>query len=104
DVEDGESATELARVHGHVRFDDVRFSYGTGPEVLHGIDLDVPAGTTVALVGHTGAGKSTIAKLIARFYDPTGGAITIDGVDLRDASQASLRRPLGILPQERFLP
>jgi ABC-type multidrug transport system fused ATPase/permease subunit len=103
DVEDGESATELARVHGHVRFDDVRFSYGTGPEVLHGIDLDVPAGMTVALVGHTGAGKSTIAKLIARFYDPTGGAITIDGVDLRSVRQESLRRQLGIVPQEGFL-
>ena len=63
----------LARIRGHVRFDDVHFAYGSGPEVLHGIDLDVAAGTTVALVGHTGAGKSTIAKLIARFYDPTGG-------------------------------
>jgi ABC-type multidrug transport system fused ATPase/permease subunit len=103
DVEDGESATELARVHGHVRFDDVRFSYGTGPEVSHGIDLDAPAGTTVALVGHTGAGKSTIAKLIARFYDPSGGAITIDGVDLRSVRQESLRRQLGIVPQEGFL-
>ena len=73
------------------------------PEVLHGIDLDVPAGTTVALVGHTGAGKSTIAKLIARFYDPTEGAITIDGIDLRDVTQESLRRQLGIVPQEGFL-
>src|SRR5689334_1794844 len=83
DVEDTAASTELARVRGHVRFEDVHFSYGTGPEVLHGIDLDVPAGTTVALVGHTGAGKSTIAKLIARFYDPTEGRITIDDVDLR---------------------
>ena len=71
--------------------------------MLHGIDLDVPAGTTVALVGHTGAGKSTIAKLLARFYDPTEGAITIDGVDLRDVRQESLRRQLGIVPQEGFL-
>jgi ATP-binding cassette subfamily B protein len=71
--------------------------------VLHGIDLHVPAGTTVALVGHTGAGKSTIAKLLARFYDPTGGRITIDGIDLRDVSQESLRRQLGIVPQEGFL-
>jgi ATP-binding cassette subfamily B protein len=81
----------------------VRFRYGRGDEVLHGIDLDVPAGTTVALVGHTGAGKSTIAKLIARFYDPTGGRLTIDGVDLRDVTQASLRNQLGIVPQEGFL-
>src|SRR5207253_10300773 len=71
--------------------------------VLHGIDLDVPAGTTVALVGHTGAGKSTIAKLLARFYDPLEGRITIDGVDLRDVSQVSLRRQLGVVPQEGFL-
>ena len=88
---------------GRVRFDDVRFAYGRGAEVLHGIDLDVPAGTTVALVGHTGAGKSTIAKLLARFYDPTDGRITIDGIDLRDVTQASLRRQLGIVPQEGFL-
>ena len=90
-------------MRGHVHFDDVRFSYATGPEVLHGIDLDVPPGTTVALVGHTGAGKSTIAKLLARFYDPTEGAIRIDGVDLRDVRQESLRRQLGIVPQEGFL-
>jgi ATP-binding cassette, subfamily B, bacterial len=73
------------------------------PHVLPGLDLDVPAGTTVALVGHTGAGKSTIAKLLARFYDPREGAITIDGHDLRDVTQASLRRQLGIVPQEGFL-
>jgi len=71
--------------------------------VLHGIELDVPPGTTVALVGHTGAGKSTIAKLIARFYDPSEGAIRIDGVDLRDIRQESLRAQLGIVPQEGFL-
>jgi ATP-binding cassette subfamily B protein len=71
--------------------------------VLHGIELDVPAGTTVALVGHTGAGKSTIAKLLARFYDPQDGRITIDGVDLRDVTQESLRRQLGVVPQEGFL-
>ena len=81
----------------------MRFAYGRGPEVLHGLDLDVPPGTTVALVGHTGAGKSTIAKLLARFYDPTDGRITIDGTDLRDVTQASLRDQLGIVPQEGFL-
>ncbi len=102
-VEDSPGATELDRIEGHVRFDDVRFSYGTGPEVLHGISLDVPAGTTVALVGHTGAGKSTIAKLLARFYDPQAGAITFDDVDLREVKQESLRRQLGIVPQEGFL-
>jgi ABC-type multidrug transport system fused ATPase/permease subunit len=102
-VEDSPGAVELGRIGGHVRFDDVRFTYGTGPEVLHGISLDVPAGTTVALVGHTGAGKSTIAKLLARFYDPQEGAITFDDVDLRDVKQESLRRQLGIVPQEGFL-
>ena len=73
------------------------------PRCCTGIDLDVPAGTTVALVGHTGAGKSTIAKLLARFYDPTRARITIDGHDLRDVTQRSLRRQLGIVPQEGFL-
>ena len=102
-VEDSPGAIELGRIEGHVRFDDVQFSYGTGPEVLHGISLDIPAGTTVALVGHTGAGKSTIAKLLARFYDPQQGAITFDDVDLRHVKQESLRRQLGIVPQEGFL-
>ncbi len=103
EVADAASAGELPRIVGRVRFEDVHFRYGRGDEVLHGIDLDVPAGTTVALVGHTGAGKSTIAKLLARFYDPTEGRLTIDGIDLRDVSQASLRSQLGIVPQEGFL-
>jgi ATP-binding cassette subfamily B protein len=103
EVQDADHASDLERIEGHVAFEDVRFAYGRGPEVLHGIALDVRAGTTVALVGHTGAGKSTIAKLIARFYDPTDGRITIDGVDLRDVRQESLRRQLGIVPQEGFL-
>jgi ATP-binding cassette subfamily B protein len=102
-VLDKPDAVELPQVDGRVRFEDVRFSYGTGPEVLHGLPLDVPSGTTVALVGHTGAGKSTIAKLLARFYDPTAGRITIDGFDLRDVTQESLRHQLGIVPQEGFL-
>ena len=103
EVEDAADAVELPHVRGAVSFDGVRFAYGRGPEVLHGIDLAVPAGTTVALVGHTGAGKSTIAKLLARFYDPTEGAISIDGIDLRAVRQESLRRQLGIVPQEGFL-
>src|SRR5690349_24473419 len=102
-VVDKPGAQPLPESQGHVRFEGVRFGYGEGPEVLHGLDLDVPAGTTVALVGHTGAGKSTIAKLLARFYDPREGRITIDGHDLRDVTQASLRRQLGIVPQEGFL-
>jgi ABC-type multidrug transport system fused ATPase/permease subunit len=103
EVTDRPGSVELARIEGHVRFEDVRFGYGDGPEVLHGLDLDVAAGTTVALVGHTGAGKSTIAKLLARFYDPREGRITIDGADIRDVTQESLRRQLGIVPQEGFL-
>lgn len=103
EVVDPPDARELASIEGHVAFEDVRFTYGRGAEVLHGIDLDVAAGTTVALVGHTGAGKSTIAKLLARFYEPTHGRITIDGVDLNHVTQASLRRQLGVVPQEGFL-
>ena len=108
EVVDRPGAKPLSHIAGHVRFQDVHFAYGLrggelGEEVLHGIDLDVPAGTTVALVGHTGAGKSTIAKLLARFYEPTSGRITFDGVDLNDATQESLRRQLGIVPQEGFL-
>ena len=103
DVRDRPNAGELPRIDGHVRFEDVRFGYGKGADVLHGISLEVPAGTTVALVGHTGAGKSTIAKLLARFYEPRSGRITIDGHDLNDVTQESLRRQLGVVPQEGFL-
>ena len=103
EVVDRPGAADLPVIEGRVAFEGVRFGYGNGPEVLHGIELEVAPGTTVALVGHTGAGKSTIAKLLARFYDPREGRITIDGHDLRDVSQKSLRRQLGIVPQEGFL-
>jgi ABC-type multidrug transport system fused ATPase/permease subunit len=103
DIVDSDGAHALPAIDGHVRFERVRFGYGDLPDILHDFDLDVPAGTTVALVGHTGAGKSTIAKLLARFYDPRQGRITIDGHDLRDVTQASLRTQLGIVPQEGFL-
>ncbi len=104
DVVDRPLAHELDGVAGHVHFDHVRFRYRPDlPEVLHDLELDVQPGMTVALVGHTGAGKSTIAKLLARFYDPNEGRITIDGSDLRDLRQRSLRSRLGIVPQEGFL-
>jgi ABC-type multidrug transport system fused ATPase/permease subunit len=103
EVVDAPSARELPHIRGHVHFDRVGFGYASLPDVLHDFDLDVPPGTTVALVGHTGAGKSTIAKLLARFYDPRVGSITIDGTDLRGVTQQSLRRQLGIVPQEGFL-
>ena len=102
-VRDRVGAETLPQIDGHVRFDHVRFGYGTGEDVLHDLDLDVPAGTTVALVGHTGAGKSTIAKLLARFYEPRDGRILIDELDINDVTQASLRGQLGVVPQEGFL-
>jgi len=103
EVVDSPGASNLPEIHGRVHFERVRFGYGSLPDVLHDFELDVPPGTTVALVGHTGAGKSTIAKLLTRFYDPRSGRITIDGHDLRDVTQSSLRRQLGIVPQEGFL-
>jgi ABC-type multidrug transport system fused ATPase/permease subunit len=101
---DAEGAMVLPPIEGEVRFEDVRFSYREDTaEVLHGISFTAAAGQTVALVGHTGAGKSTIVKLLARFYDPTGGRILMDGHDLRDVTMESLRSQLGIVPQEGFL-
>ena len=90
-------------VRGDVAFDDVAFGYVPGRPVLPGLNLRVPAGQTVALVGTTGAGKTTIAKLIARFYDPTSGSVTLDGVDLRDLAQSDLRRHVVMVTQENFM-
>ncbi len=90
-------------VAGTVAFDDVHFGYVPGRPVLSGLSLTVPAGQTVALVGSTGAGKTTIAKLLARFYDPTSGSITLDGIDLRDLARADLRRHVTLVTQEGFL-
>jgi ABC-type multidrug transport system fused ATPase/permease subunit len=101
---DRPDAKELPQITGRVEFQEVRFAYREGgAEVLHGISFAVQPGQTVALVGHTGAGKSTIVKLLARFYDPTGGRVLIDGHDLRDVTMASLHRQLGMVPQEGFL-
>jgi ATP-binding cassette subfamily B protein len=89
---------------GEIRFADVHFSYpGVGQEVLKGIDLEIPAGETVALVGETGAGKSTIVKLVARFYDVTGGAVLLDGTPVTELDLGAYRRRLGYVPQEPFL-
>ncbi|MGH3755191.1 MAG: ABC transporter ATP-binding protein [Pseudonocardiaceae bacterium] len=90
-------------VRGEVVFDQVRFCYGGGPDVLPQLDLVVPPGQTVALVGATGAGKSTVAKLLARFYDPVAGAVRLDGVDLRSVADADLRRAVVMVTQESFL-
>jgi ABC-type multidrug transport system fused ATPase/permease subunit len=103
DMLDAPDAVALPDVRGTVEFRDVTFAYGDGPPVLHDVDFSLPAGRAVALVGATGAGKSTMIKLLARFYDPTEGAILIDGHDLRDVTQHSLRDQLAVVPQEAFL-
>jgi ATP-binding cassette subfamily B protein len=99
---DRPGARNLPPIHGAIELRGVTFAYIDEP-VIHDVDLSIGAGETVALVGPTGAGKSTLAKLIARFYDPDDGAVMIDGHDLRDVTQASLRAQLGIVPQEGFL-
>jgi ABC-type multidrug transport system fused ATPase/permease subunit len=104
DMVDKPGALDPGRIRGEIELQGVRFSYGDGSDLaLDGIDLHVPAGQTVALVGETGAGKSTFAKLVARFYDPQEGRVLVDGHDLRDLSSTALRRQLGIVPQEGFL-
>ncbi len=103
DIGDKPDAIELPRVRGEICFDDVTFSYGGEAPALDHVTLLVPPGQTLALVGATGAGKSTLAKLVARFYDPNEGRVLIDGHDLRDVTENSLRSQLGIVPQESFL-
>jgi ABC-type multidrug transport system fused ATPase/permease subunit len=93
----------LSDAHGAVRFDHVHFSYVEDRPVLPDLDLEVPAGMTLALVGTTGAGKTTLAKLVSRFYDPTAGSITLDGVDLRDLTEDDLRASVVMVTQENFL-
>src|SRR6478736_3244994 len=102
-IQDPAEPVELPKVKGDIGFHDVGFSYVPGRPVLPELELRIPAGQTVALVGTTGAGKTTIAKLIARFYDPTSGAVTLDGVDLRDFAQSDLRRHVVMVTQENFL-
>ncbi|MFJ3287638.1 ABC transporter ATP-binding protein [Streptomyces sp. NPDC086669] len=98
-----EEPREVRELRGEIAFEGVRFAYGDDEEALSGIDLRVPAGQTVAFVGETGAGKSTLVKLVARFYDPSAGRVTVDGTDVRDLDLTSYRHRLGVVPQEAYL-
>ncbi|MCH9708295.1 MAG: ABC transporter ATP-binding protein/permease [Actinomycetia bacterium] len=102
-IDDPEEPVTLGEVRGEIGFHGVQFGYSRGRPVVPGLELQVPAGQTVALVGTTGAGKSTIAKLVTRFYDPVSGSVTLDGVDLRELAQAELRRHVVMVTQENFL-
>jgi ABC-type multidrug transport system fused ATPase/permease subunit len=102
DVTDRPGARELGRVEGRLELDRVVFAYGDEP-VIHGLELEVPAGGCIALVGESGGGKSTTAKLVARFYDPDAGAVRVDGIDLREVQLQSYRRQLGVVLQDPFL-
>jgi ATP-binding cassette subfamily B protein len=103
EIEDKPGAKPLQAQGGAVRFEDVRFSYDPDREILKGISFEVPAGRTVAIVGPSGAGKSTISRLLFRFYDVNAGRITIDGQDIRDVTQESLRAVIGMVPQDTVL-
>jgi len=103
EIVDRQDAEKLPQVLGSVDFRDVTFGYKSDLPVLHGLTLHVEAGQTVAIVGPTGAGKSTIAGLLTRFYDVQEGSVLVDGHDVRDVSQRSLREQIGVVPQEPFL-
>ncbi|MFL9827844.1 ABCB family ABC transporter ATP-binding protein/permease [Rhodoplanes sp. SY1] len=103
EIADAPGAAPLAVPAGTIRFEDVRFAYDPDRPILQGLSFEVPAGRTVAIVGPSGAGKSTISRLLYRFYDVTGGRITIDGQDVRAVTQASLREKIGMVPQDTVL-
>src|SRR3954468_4262507 len=99
EIKDAPGAKALVVTSGHVRFDDVRFAYDPERQILKGLSFEVPAGKTVAIVGPSGAGKSTISRLLFRLYDVSGGKILIDGQDIRNVTQSSLRASIGMVPQ-----
>jgi ATP-binding cassette subfamily B protein len=103
EVEDKPDARPLVVAGGTVRFDDVRFHYDPERTILEGITFEVPAGKMVAIVGPSGAGKSTISRILMRFYDVSAGRVTIDGQDIREVTQASLRAAMGVVPQDTVL-
>ncbi|MFE3387521.1 ABC transporter ATP-binding protein [Streptomyces anulatus] len=100
---DPDEPLDVLSLRGEIAFEDVSFAYGSDEEALTGVDLRIPAGQTVAFVGETGAGKSTLVKLVARYYDPTGGRVTADGADLRTLDMTAYRHRLGVVPQEAYL-
>jgi ATP-binding cassette, subfamily B, heavy metal transporter len=103
EVADRPGAKPLLIAGGTVRFEDVKFQYETGRTILNGLSFEVPAGKMVAIVGPSGAGKSTISRILLRFYDVAGGRVTIDGQDLRDVTQSTLRAAIGVVPQDTVL-
>ena len=103
EIADRPGARDLPAGDGHVRFERASFAYGDGAPVLREIDLDIEAGSTVALIGQTGSGKTTLASLVPRFYDVRDGRVTVDGVDVREVTRLSLRREIGIVAQDPFL-
>ena len=103
EIADRPDAVELPEGDGQLRFESVGFEYLVGHPVLHDVDLDVEAGRTIALIGHTGSGKTTLTSLVPRFYDVTSGRITLDGTDVRDLKLTSLRHAIGVISQDPFL-
>ena len=103
EIEDKPGAPALKPGPGRIAFRNVSFAYDERRPILNDVSFEIPAGKTVAVVGPTGGGKTTVARLLFRFYDPQGGSITIDGQDLRDVTQDSLRSAIGVVPQDTVL-
>jgi ATP-binding cassette subfamily B protein len=102
-VPEAQNPVAVKHASGKLNFHGVEFKYNTGPVVLHKLDLEIPSGQTIALVGTTGAGKSTLAKLVSRFYDPSEGQVQLDGINLKDIANADLRREVVMVTQEAYL-
>lgn len=102
-VADKEDAVKIKELKGRIEFEQVEFSYDGNRKALHSISFEIPAGSSLALVGHTGSGKTTIANLISRFYDATGGAVKVDGIPITDISLSDLRSQISIVLQDTFI-